>query len=270
MSFKSIDSLFSITGFYSAFSFSWNEHFHFKGEMHNRLWEIVLITSGKVNITEDEKIYTLEKNQMILHAPREFHSIGSAENTNPSGYVMSFGADGILPETLKNGVFVLEEGEMTQFIAIVERIMTFLTQESLPSYWGQEASNLLSAFLIHLIGKKAESTVDNSVTATAYRQIVSIMTERVKDNFALEDFASLCNISVSYIKQLFHQYCGVSPKAYYNNLRIRYARKCLEDGWTIAQVANEMNFSSPNYFSAFFKKKTGLSPLAYKTQKGGS
>lgn len=238
--------------------------------MHNRLWEIVLITSGKVNITEDEKIYTLEKNQMILHAPREFHSIGSAENTKPSGYVMSFGTDGLLPETLKSGIFVLEDEEMTQYITLVKKVITFLNQESLPPYWGQEASHTLAVFLIHLIEKKVESTVDNSVAAKAYKQLVSTMTEKVKDNLTLEDFASLCNISVSYIKQLFRQYCGISPKSYYNNLRTRYARNLLEDGWTASEVANELNFSSPNYFSAFFKKKTGLSPLTYKNQKGPS
>ena len=102
---KKANKIFEIVGFCTAFRFEWNESFVFNGERHH-VWEIVYLDSGKVEVTEDEKIYTLESGNIILHAPMEFHRIRSAYGTSPSGYVISFEALGELPEQLKNGIFV--------------------------------------------------------------------------------------------------------------------------------------------------------------------
>ena len=262
MFFKPITHHFSITGFYSAFAFSWDEHYQFHGESHD-LWEIVLVTSGKVEATEDEKVYTLEKNNMLLHAPMEFHRIASAENTTPSGLIMTFGTVGTLPEELKKGIFVLSEPDKQEYEAIVKKIMQFL-EETGNTYLGQEVANQLCAFLIRLGSETAERRLDNSPAATEYRRVVSAMTHGVFENLTLADFAKECNISVSYIKQLFKKYAGLSPKAYYTHLRVRHAARLLDEGHSATEIADKMNFSSPNYFSVFFKKHTGSAPSEYK------
>ena len=262
MFFKPITHHFSITGFYSAFAFSWDENFQFHGESHD-LWEIVLVTSGKVEATEDEKIYTLEKNNMILHAPMEFHRIASAEGTSPSGIIMTFGTEGKLPTELKKGIFILSEPDKQEYEAIVKKIMLFL-EEVENSYLGQEAANQLAAFLIRLGSETAERRLDSSTAATEYRHVVSTMTDGVCENLTLSDFAKECNISVSYIKQLFKKYAGLSPKAYYTHLRVRHAARLLDQGLSATEIADKMNFSSPNYFSVFFKKHMGMIPSEYK------
>ena len=89
------------------------------------MWEIVFLRSGKVEVTENENIYTLEKNNILLHAPMEFHRIRSADSTSPTGYILSFYAFGKLPEELKNGIFLLEDTEASQYEEIVKRIMAF-------------------------------------------------------------------------------------------------------------------------------------------------
>ncbi len=263
MEFKSITRQFHINGFYSAFRFAWDEQFVFHGESHD-LWEIVCVTAGKVEATEDEKIYTLEKNNILLHAPMEFHRIRSADNTRPEGIIISFGTSGELPTELRKGVFVLDEAEMQEYEAICEKISEFYLNTEKNPYAGQEAADLLSAFLIRLGSETAQRRVDNSPAATEYRRVVSAMTASVCDNLTLSDFAADCNISVSYIKQLFKKYAGLSPKAYYTHLRVRHATSLLDEGLSASEIADKMSFSSPNYFSVFFKKHTGLMPSEYK------
>ena len=68
-------------------------------------------------------------------------------------------------------------------------------------------------------------------------------------------------------KLLFNTYAGISPKSYFNQLRLRHANELLSIGLSVTEVAELMNFSSPNYFSAFYKKHTGISPS--ERQKGG-
>ncbi|MBQ9805705.1 MAG: helix-turn-helix domain-containing protein [Clostridia bacterium] len=263
---KPIEKKFEIDGFYTAFRFEWNDHFVFNGERHSA-WEIVYIDSGNVEVTEDEKVYTLERGNMILHAPMEFHRIRSANGTSPSGFIMSFIASGELPEMLKNGIFVVDHEQAQQYVGIIKRIMAFLG-ESTGTFAGQEAAARLSVFLIGL-ANEADTTerLSRTQSAVEYRNAISEMTARIYENCSLSDLAHACNISISYLKLLFKTYAGIAPKQYYANLRTQYAAELLRQGVSSAEIANRMNFSSPSYFSAFFKKQTGISPSEY--QKNG-
>ena len=80
------------------------------------------------------------------------------------------------------------------------------------------------------------------------------------ENLTLDDIATQTNISVSYMKFLFHTYAGIGPKKYFNQLRIQRATELLQNGHSVTDVSTIMNFSSPNYFSVFFKKHTGVPP----------
>lgn len=263
MLLKPIERKFQINGFYSAFPFRWNEHYTFHGESHD-FWEIVFVTAGKVEATEDEKIYTLEKNNIVLHAPMEFHRIRSAGGTRPEGFIMSFASKGNLPNELREGVFVLDGEQAQAYLAICLKAKSLMEETADAPYAGQEAVDLLSAFLIKLSNERTERQLSSSPAAMEYRRTVSVMRERVCDNSTLAELAAACNISVSYLKLLFKKYAGISPKAYYTHLRVRHATKLLGDGVPALEVANQMSFSSPNYFSTFIKKQTGLMPSAHK------
>jgi len=260
---KPVNGTFEVTGFWTAYDFSWNDDFRFKGESHEA-WEIVMVKNGKVEVTEDDKIYTLEPNNIVLHAPMEFHRIASAEGTSPKLHVMSFTAQGTLPDELKNGVFTLSDEMRQEFCEIVMKVIDFIKGDSNTPNLGHLMALRLSAFLIKLSNQTERKREDMSPTALEYSRVVWVMTDGVKDNLTLEDIAERCGISVSYIKQLFAKYADMTPKAYYTTLRISYAARLLDKGCSIAETAERMNFSSPNYFSAFFKKHTGVIPSKYQ------
>ena len=62
-------------------------------------------------------------------------------------------------------------------------------------------------------------------------------------------------------------YAGLSPKTYYDTLRAAEAVRLLKTGMSVNLVAEAMSFSSPNYFSVFFKRHFGLPPHKYITSK---
>lgn len=263
MEIKKVERRFTVEGFLSSYDFSWDSSFVFNGESHEA-WEIVFVQGGAVEVTEDEKVYRLEKNNMIIHAPWEFHRIKSADGTSPKLCVMSFFAQGEVPERICEGIFVLNTEQSLRYGAVFDRIRSFLKSKNVSCYTGQDAADRLSAFLIELSGEKVTAVVDTSPAAVEYRKLVLAMSNGVCENKALTDFALECGDSVSYIKKLFAKYAGISPKAYYNNLRIAHALKLLREGKTVNEVASEMKFSSSNYFSAFFKKHTGDSPIVHR------
>jgi len=146
----------------------------------------------------------------------------------------------------------------------VARIHKFLTSKGNAEHFGQEASGLLTAFLVRLGTSPVSHKFNTSPAAKEYCGVVSEMMESVCENLTLADIAAKNNISVSYVKFLFQKYAGVSPKQYYTNLRVQHARALLCEGKSVAEVSDIMNFSSPNYFSTFFKKYTGVLPSEIK------
>ena len=80
----------------------------------------------------------------------------------------------------------------------------------------------------------------------------------------MEEIAKKSFVSISYIKKLFSRYAGISPKSYYTNLRVQESQKLLSTDASIADISEKLNFSSPSYFTLFFKKQTGITPIQFR------
>ena len=91
--------------------------------------------------------------------------------------------------------------------------------------------------------------------------------EYIKDNIynevTIEQVAQICNLSASRFKTKFCEQVGMPPIQYYNHLRLKEAKKLLEKGNGITDVAYLLHFSSSSHFSNFFKKHTSMSPKQY-------
>lgn len=257
-----INEGFQIDCFHTASLFNFSEDFVFKGERHD-FWEVKMILDGKVTVTEDENVYTLGKGDIIFHAPMEFHRIQSADGTKPVGYNMSFHTNGDLPAELRDGVFRLEQNEIEEFSDIMRMLIPFVNDEQSELYTGQLVRDTLTVFMLKLTEKSRHPMETASESATVYRKLIKLMEDNVSANLTLTEFAVKVNISISYLKLLFNMYAGVSPKSYYDTLRANEALNMLRSGDTVYDVSDKMGFSSPNYFSVFFKRHFGMPPHRY-------
>ena len=251
--------MFSVKGFLSAHVYSWNDSFIFNGESHKE-WEIVFVEEGGVISTEEERVYSLTANQIVIHAPWEFHRIRSAEGSSPKLRVTAINIEGQLPNNLKNGVFTLTKEEKEEFIYSFDRIRAVLNGDNISNYEIYESKCRISAFLIRLSNKSFDTKRTNSASAVAYHKVASYMSKSAGENLSIEEIAKNNFMSQSYMKHLFTKYAGLSPKMYYVHQQINRATELLKSGLSIAEVSRRLNFSSPNYFSTFYKKHTGKSP----------
>ncbi len=257
---------FSLRGFYTAFPFAWDDTFVFGGESHD-FWEAVYLESGAVESIEDEKVYQLGDNQLIFHAPMEFHRIRSVPGLSPKGFIMSFQVDGTVPEILRKGVFSLTPEEAGEYREICREVRAFKHSDRKDGYALQQATDRLSSFLVRLSKKTPDRQLIHSAGAENYRRIISDVIARVEENRTLAQIAADHHISVSYLKLLFREYAGISPKTYCNNLRLQYAATLLQSPMTIAEIAEKMDFSSQNYFTVFFRNGMGCTPSEYRKRR---
>ena len=68
-----------------------------------------------------------------------------------------------------------------------------------------------------------------------------------------------------YFGKLFKQETGMSFNSFYNSFRIEYAKELLASGrLRVHEISEMLGYSSVDYFTGVFRKKTGVTPSAYR------
>jgi AraC-like DNA-binding protein len=82
----------------------------------------------------------------------------------------------------------------------------------------------------------------------------------------IEDLAGELNMSVSHLHHVFKEHTGLSPYQYHLQLKIQRAKEMLHDsGLAVKRIAGILGFQDLYHFSKIFKRKTGVSPLKWRS-----
>ena len=94
---------------------------------------------------------------------------------------------------------------------------------------------------------------------------VALIRERFLTNeIRISELCEASSISESYLKRLFREKYGTSPKQYIIQLKINHACELLRLGrYTVTQVAELCNFSDVYFFSRQFKAYMGITPTQF-------
>ncbi len=86
-------------------------------------------------------------------------------------------------------------------------------------------------------------------------------------NLSLEELAKLTNLSLSSFKRQFKKEFNDSPQNYIISKKIEKAKELLEiSKMNINEIAYEIGFNDPLYFTRSFKKRVGTSPSSYRAR----
>jgi AraC family transcriptional regulator len=94
--------------------------------------------------------------------------------------------------------------------------------------------------------------------------IEKISSDFTSNDISVKELATLCNISEVYMRKVFINKFGVSPKEYIIDKRISHAKQLLRSGqFSVSNVALLCGYREPSHFSNEFKKIVGVSPTEY-------
>jgi AraC-like DNA-binding protein len=89
-------------------------------------------------------------------------------------------------------------------------------------------------------------------------------------NLTLKEMAVHAGLSSSHFSFLFKQQTGYSPMDYFIHLKMQHACTLLSlTRKTIHEIAYEIGYDDPYYFSRIFKKVMGISPRQYRESPTG-
>ncbi len=94
------------------------------------------------------------------------------------------------------------------------------------------------------------------------------MKKNISVNISVDNIAAACGLSESQFARRFKRAAGITPADCLQRIRIEEACRILrETNNSITEIAFKLGFSSSQYFSAVFKRYTGMSP--YNFRKSG-
>lgn len=87
------------------------------------------------------------------------------------------------------------------------------------------------------------------------------------DRMSLQDLCRHVLMSTSYFSLVFKQHTGETFIEYLTGVRVRKAKELLR-GTTLKfyEIAEQVGYKDPNYFSMLFKKNAGMTPKEYREQ----
>lgn len=275
-------SSFSINYIYTAYHARFNRDFRFSGETHS-FWELDCVTDGKLGFTSGEHIYECSPYELVIHEPDIFHTSWAADNKNASLLFISF--DGKYADRkIPCGKFTLNDEErfyVDMLSSLIPSIfdntenfyakqMTF--RKDLSAGTMQKFKNLLELLILSLSGRNSNTSFEDSDPALKkqtelFSAIVRYMNDNICEPLDTQSICTEAGLSGSTLKKLFNKFTGGGVMEYYRSLRTNHAISLLSSGMSMAEISRTMNFSSQNYFSGFFKRETGMSPLEYSKKK---
>lgn len=250
--------------------------FVFKGESHN-FWEFVMVLDGKAVICSDNTILELERGQAVWHKPNEFHSVRHAGTGELRLGIFSFYGTVNVPAskryfTVDDDVLSLFEGLRAEADDVFEfsdsrsqkavRVKSLLPGKELEM---QMIVSRLEYLLTRVLsGSSVQSPQKISASEENYLRIVEAIRENLAKRKSVSELAEMCNMSTSNAKRVFSKYAGCGISAYYNEAVIAEAEKMLISGSGVGEISKSLGFVNQNYFSSFFKRITGKTPLEWK------
>lgn len=219
----------------------------------------------------DGEKYYVGPNEFFILPQNVSHSYGSATNDPWSIYWVHFGGDNLpnLNEmlTVKEHFKPMHIKDNGEVVALFQKIYeTLELGYSLDNLLFSSFcfSHFLSLFIYNARHHPAIKNSDPDSVDTA----ILYMQENINDMLTLGDISSHSNYSVSRFSNLFKQKTGYAPMEYFMLMKIQQACQQLDfSDKSIKEIALNLGFDDPYYFSKRFKQVTGLPPKQYRSVK---
>lgn len=107
---------------------------------------------------------------------------------------------------------------------------------------------------------------DRGPLPSALQRIFAAVRADPLDDRTTATLADIAGISQSHLRALFADHVGTSPMEWCRLQRLHIAQKLLRSSFlSIAAIAAQTGWIDANYFTRYFRARTGMSPRAWRT-----
>lgn len=107
----------------------------------------------------------------------------------------------------------------------------------------------------------------NSAFPIHLQKAIIYIQKNYRKKITTEKLAEVSGVTTQHIIRLFKTHLNVTPLSYVNKFKISCAiEKLRHTNISIKEIAYELGFDNPNYFSRLFKKEVNISPSSRREQ----
>ncbi len=254
--------------------------YFFPAEKHN-FYEFVYVENGSITYSIDNEEYHLKKQEILIVEPNKTHFVyGDKKNETKlfnicfecfSPYIKQLNQFKCKLNSHEKGILnnIFKEANCTYVLPLNDKKVF----NENPPLGGEQITGLyLELLFILLLRNKSKKNPYNFIYKKTPDDLLLLITDYLeKSLYKRIDLPTLCknfNYSKSFICNYFKYKTGETIIEYFNNLKIREAKRMLlETNYTSEQISDLLSFSDPRYFLYLFKKKTNKTPKQYRNSK---
>lgn len=142
-----------------------------------------------------------------------------------------------------------------------------------PNFHFPVVSALVAALMHHydhLFHQQADHLATlRSREQTIFDRFISLVNQHCREQHQMEYYAERMCLTKRYLGTVIRQTSGITAKEWIDRALITYAKaQLLHSNQSVAQIAEDLNFPNPSFFSKYFKRITHMTPLAFSNAHG--
>ncbi|RAJ13453.1 helix-turn-helix domain-containing protein [Olleya aquimaris] len=248
-------------------------------KQNNKNFAVCWIKNEVDGIEINDVLHKNISNSIFFLDPKYQWKIFKNNSTKSSGYILYI-ADEVLNNPMLSNLHInevrlfssneipllkLSPGIEKRTQAILEMIDELLGSNL--NHKDQAILSLLNTFFVYCDGQcniKSAIANNNAKTNIVYK-FKKLVDQHVLNNHEVTYYAKQLNVSSKYLNECVQEVLNVSSKHIITEQLLMRSRHQLKFSTkSIKEISYELGFSSPDYFSYFFKNHTGITPSALR------
>ncbi|MBQ8140558.1 MAG: helix-turn-helix transcriptional regulator [Clostridia bacterium] len=277
----------NIESIVSIHYYEYTSDFAYPGEAHD-FWEIIYCDKGILQISADDRSYTLSRGQAFLHPPKQYHNVRTMDKRAASSIILSFYSDCPDLYGVAGKIIEFDDYAVSALLSIIREAqicfdnpLGFVMESKLNKRGKNEVfaseqviQNYIELLFIHLIRRHDVIDIFPEIpraerSSLLAEKISEYMKEHISEKITFGDIAAEFSVSPTTLKKLFKKHFGCGTIEHLTAIRIDSAKELLRSGnYSCTEISSMCGFCSIHHFSKVFKEKCGMSPTEYvKTVK---
>lgn len=233
----------------------YGENFSYPVHLHHS-FEFITVVSGEMEVTVDNKVYTLNKGESVFVFPNQMHSL-SSKNSEHMLCIFS-------PELVRSYAKKVSDKIPIENKVLFDPYIIDALDNLLPESSTVEKKGILYS-LCGGFDKNAEYKKKTDFDEDLLYKIFRFVEENYSKDCSLISLSEKTGYSYSYLSRCFKQTTGISFNAYVNRFRLSNACYLLDNSnCSVLQCALDSGYKSLRSFNRNFISFLSVTPTQFR------
>lgn len=251
------------------------------GSLNTKDAALVFVQKGELAVIHNSKKYILSNGMLLVKTPDtilQLHACSKDCHFKIIAFTPQFGIASGIPIKHLEAIALMAAGNPVLILdtlkaATVDVLISLIQQKEMANekleLYGETIKHVFSLLILEIVSLIKCNINDNTASfnrkAHLSFQFLKLLREHIKEERSVNFYAGKLYVTPKHLSMCVKETTGKTCGEIIDEMVVDEAKALLQDpGLTIGHVADELHFSDQYFFSKYFKKRTGLSPMNYR------